>query len=153
MIAMSAMEARRLVLSNELGELDRLAHWIESWAEQNLSPDVLLAIQLCLEEVVANVIMYGAAENDRLEITVELEQEPGTVVARIEDNGRQFDPIQVPPPTVAASLEAAKANNLGIHLVRNFASGMDYEHRDGRNCLTLRFVESKATSRPLEWRR
>jgi anti-sigma regulatory factor (Ser/Thr protein kinase) len=50
----------------------------------------------------------------------------------------------------AASLEAAKANNLGIHLVRNFASGVDYERQDGRNCLTLRFVESEASSRPLE---
>jgi anti-sigma regulatory factor (Ser/Thr protein kinase) len=43
---------------------------------------------------------------------------------------------------VATSLEQAKVGDLGIHLMRSFASGMDYERREGRNRLTLRFVES-----------
>lgn len=35
----------------------------------------------------------------------------------------------------------SKVGNLGIHLMRSFASGMHHEHRDSRNCLTMRFVE------------
>jgi anti-sigma regulatory factor (Ser/Thr protein kinase) len=108
-----------------------------------MSSDVSFAVQLCLEEAVANIIMYGATRDDRLEIAVELERNGGTLVARIEDNGRQFDPTRAPPPAVAASLEQAKVGDLGIHLMRSFASGMDYERRDGRNRLTLRFVESR----------
>lgn len=141
---MSSLDARRLVLRNDLAELERLAGWIEGWAQQGVSPDMSFDIQLCLEETVANVIMYGAAKDDRLEIAVELERNGGTVVARIEDTGRQFDPTQVPPPSVATSLEEAKVGDFGIHLVRNFATGMHYERRDGRNRLTLRFVESHA---------
>jgi len=144
---MSSLDAIRLVLRNDLAELERLAAWIEGWARQGASPDVSFAIQLCLEEAIANVIMYGAARDDRLEIAVELERNGSTLVARIEDTGQQFDPTQVPPPTVATSLEEAKVGDLGIHLLRSFASGMDYERRDGRNRLTLRFVEAKATSR------
>jgi anti-sigma regulatory factor (Ser/Thr protein kinase) len=86
--------------------------------------------------------MYGAARDERLEIAVELERNGATLVARIEDNGRQFDPTRAPPPVVATSLEQAKVGDLGIHLMRSFASGMDYERREGRNRLTLRFVES-----------
>jgi serine/threonine-protein kinase RsbW len=86
--------------------------------------------------------MYGAARDDRLEIAVELERNGATLVARIEDNGRQFDPTRAPPPVVATSLEKAKVGDLGIHLMRSFASGMDYERREGRNRLTLRFIES-----------
>ena len=86
--------------------------------------------------------MYGAARNERLEIAVELERNGATLIARIEDNGRQFDPTRAPPPVVATSLEQAKVGDLGIHLMRSFASGMDYERREGRNRLTLRFVES-----------
>ena len=104
--------------------------------------DVSFAVQLCLEEAVANIIMYGAARDERLEIAVELECNGGTLVARIEDNGRQFDPTRAPPPVVATSLEKAKVGDLGIHLMRSFASGMDYERREGRNRLTLRFIES-----------
>jgi anti-sigma regulatory factor (Ser/Thr protein kinase) len=42
---------------------------------------------------------------------------------------------------VAKSLEEAKVGDLGIHLMRSFASDMHYERQDGRNRLTLRFVE------------
>src|SRR5216684_8396190 len=111
---MSSLDAIRLVLRNDLAELERLAGWIEGWAQHGVSADVSFAIQLCLEEAVANVIMYGAAKDERLEIAVELERNGATLVARIEDNGRQFDPTRAPPPVVASSLEKAKVGDLGI---------------------------------------
>ena len=142
MNSMSSLDARRLVLRNDVAELQRLAGWLERLAQQGMSSDVSFAVQLCLEEAVANIIMYGAARGNRLEIAVELERNGGTLVARIEDNGQQFDPTRAQPPAVATSLEQAKVGDLGIHLMRSFASGMDYERRNGRNRLTLRFVES-----------
>ena len=39
------------------------------------------------------------------------------------------------------TLKDAKIGDLGIHLVRSFASRMDYERQYGRNRLTLRFEE------------
>lgn len=140
---MSGWEARRLVLRNDLTELQRLAGWIEGWAQRGVSADVSFAIQLCLEEAVANVIMYAGGKDSRLEIAVEVERNGTTLVARIEDNGRHFDPTQVPPPSLAFSLEAAKVGDVGIHLIRSFASGMDYERCEGCNRLTLRFTESQ----------
>jgi anti-sigma regulatory factor (Ser/Thr protein kinase) len=144
---MSSVEAGRLVLRNDLAELERLAGWIEGWTQHDVSADVSFALQLCLEEAVANVIMYGGAKDDRLEIAVELERNGGTLIARIEDTGREFDPTRVPPPMMAKSLAEARVGDLGIHLVRSFASGMEYERRDGRNRLTLRFVEPRAAAR------
>jgi serine/threonine-protein kinase RsbW len=145
---MSGPEARRLVLRNDLAELARLAGWIEGWAQQSVSPDVSFAVQLCLEEAVANVIMYGGAKDARLEIAVEVEHSGDALVALIEDNGRQFDPTKVPAPTVAPSLAEAKIGDVGIHLMRSFASGMHYERRDGRNRLTLQFREPQAAAQP-----
>jgi serine/threonine-protein kinase RsbW len=109
-------------------------------------PTTSFAIQLCLEEAVANIIMHGGmhgggAKDDRLRIAIELERNAGTLVASIEDSGREFDPTQFPPPSVAKSLEEVKVGDLGIHLMHSFASAMHYERRDGRNRLTLRFVE------------
>jgi serine/threonine-protein kinase RsbW len=138
---MSPVPASRLLLRKDVAELERLAGWIEGFTRQGTSPDVSFAVQLCLEEAVANIIMYGGAKDDPLEIAVELERNGTTLVARIEDNGRQFDPTRAPPPALAVSLEEAKVGDLGIHLMRSFASGMDYERRDGRNRLTLRFLD------------
>ena len=143
---MSSWDARRLVLRNDLAELQRLAGWIEGWAQRGVSADVSFAVQLCLEEAVANVIMYAGAKDSRLEIAVEVERNGTTLVARIEDNGRHFDPTQVPPPSVASSLDEASVGDVGIHLIRSFASGMNYERREGCNRLTLRFTESQVNS-------
>jgi anti-sigma regulatory factor (Ser/Thr protein kinase) len=134
-------ESRRLLLHNDLGELQRLAAWIDGWAQQDLSSDLSFAVQLCLEEAVANVIMYGAGGRDGLEIAVEVEDDGATLVARVVDNGRPFDPTEAPRPPMASSLAQAKIGNLGIHLMRSFASSMQYERRDGRNQLTLQFSE------------
>jgi serine/threonine-protein kinase RsbW len=143
---MASRAVNRLVLRNDLAELERLTGWLESWARRDLSPEVSFAVQLCLEEAVANVIMYGREREDRLEIAVELERSDGTLVARIEDNGRQFDPTQAPARRMATSLEDAKIGDLGIHLMRSFTNGMHYERRDGRNRLTLRFIDPQAAT-------
>jgi serine/threonine-protein kinase RsbW len=145
---MPSLEANRLVLRNDLAELKRLAGWIEGWAGQDLPPDISFALQLCLEEAVANIIMYGGAKDEQLDIAVELGRNGGTLVARIEDNGRPFDPTRVPSIPLASSLAEAKASDLGIRLMRNFASGMQYERRNGCNRLTMQFVASQARSRP-----
>lgn len=139
---MSNLESNPLELCGDLSGLRRLAGWIEARSQHGLSADTWFAVQLCLEEAVANIIMHGGgAKDDRLQIAVALERNGGTLVARIEDSGREFDPTQFPPPSVAKSLEEAKVGDLGIHLMRSFASDMHYERRDGRNRLTLRFVE------------
>ena len=71
----------------------------------------------------------GGAKDDRLRIAIELEHNAGTLVASIEDSGREFDPTKFPPPSVAKSLEEAKVGDLGIHLMHSFASDMHYERR------------------------
>ena len=129
------------MLHRDLAELERLAIWLEDWATQDLSANLSFAVQVCLEEAVANIIMYSATQDDRLEIVVEVERGDQTLVARIEDNGSAFDPTQVLRPPVPASLAEAKVGNLGIHLMRSFASGMHYERRDSRNHLTMQFVD------------
>jgi serine/threonine-protein kinase RsbW len=128
-------------LRGDLSELRRLAEWITAQAPQALSVDALFAVQLCLEEAVANIIMHGGAKDDRFEIAIELEPDGGSLVARIEDNGCEFDPTQFPPVSMAKSLEEAKVGDYGIHLMRCFASDMHYERQEGRNRLTLRFAE------------
>ena len=137
---MSTSDVSRLVLRNHLAELRRLAAWIERWTQEGVPPNVSFALQLCLEEAVANVIMYGQIDGE-LKIAIELERLGGTLVARIEDNGQPFDPTQVAPHPLPSTLKEAKIGNLGIHLVRRFASRVDYERRHGRNCLTLQFEE------------
>jgi len=142
-LVMSVCDTRRLALRNQLSELKRLTSWIEDRVDPARFPDLSLAVQVCLEEAVANVIMYASPDGDQLEIWVDLGRCEGVLVARVEDNGREFDPTQAAPFRVAKSLQDAQVGNIGIHLMRSFADGVDYERRNGRNQLTLRFVEPR----------
>jgi anti-sigma regulatory factor (Ser/Thr protein kinase) len=135
-------QPERLVLRNEMADLPQLSHWIEAHTRQDMSSDVAFAVALCLEEAVVNIIMHNGREGDRLEIAVELARERGAVTASVVDNGREFDPTRVTPPTPATSLTEAKVGDLGIHLIRSFASEMRYQRNGDRNRLMLRFVES-----------
>jgi serine/threonine-protein kinase RsbW len=137
---LSNLEANRLQLRGDLSGLRRLARWIKAGAQHELSTDTSFAVQLCLEEAVANIIMHGGAKGDRVEIAIELERDGAMLVARIEDTGCEFDPTQFAPLSMAKSLEDAKVGDYGIHLMRSFASSMHYERREGRNRLTLRFA-------------
>ena len=85
--------------------------------------------------------MHGAKGDDRVAITIDLERSAREIVARLEDNSWQFDPTQV-SPRLATSLDEATVGGFGISLMREFASEVEYERREGRNRLTLRFLES-----------
>src|SRR5262249_1346988 len=64
---------QRLILKRELGELDRLAAWVQAIEQQiDLGPEVAFALELCLEEAIANIIMYGdARQHGDISVTVE----------------------------------------------------------------------------------
>jgi len=130
----------RVVLKRELSELDRLAAWVND-VEQRLAlaPTVAFALGLCLEEAVANIIMYGDGR-DHGDIAITLKHVSGSLLARIEDDGWQFDPTGTAARVPPRSLDDAKVGELGIHLMRSFATEMRYERKRGCNSLTFTFA-------------
>jgi anti-sigma regulatory factor (Ser/Thr protein kinase) len=148
MITSPPSSAWRLIIRAELGELSRLSGWAEDFAQQAKLPSgQSFAIQLGVEEAVANIIKYSGAGENGQDITLELAASGQDVLAVIEDSGCPFDPTTAPPPSKPASLADARIGGLGIHLMRNFASEMRYERRDGRNRLALKFSPAEAASK------
>jgi serine/threonine-protein kinase RsbW len=132
---------RRLVLSSNLSELDRLGAFARDIGHQEgLGEDQIFALQICLEEAVTNIIMHGGCKEDpEKQIWVTIAQTAPCLVACLEDEGLPFDPTKVPAPQQPASLEHAQIGGLGVHLIRNLTSDMSYDRVAGRNRLTLTF--------------
>jgi anti-sigma regulatory factor (Ser/Thr protein kinase) len=59
-------------------------------------------------------------------------------VARIEDDGVEFNPTEHPIPDLDAPLEERKVGGLGIHLVRQIMTSVEYQRVAGKNVVTLR---------------
>jgi anti-sigma regulatory factor (Ser/Thr protein kinase) len=122
-----------------------LMSWLQALAESSNWPAPLtFALELCVEEAVANTIMHGSPTGAPEVIVSVREADDATVEVRIEDDGSPFDPTVAPPPREATSLEEVGIGGLGVHLMRKFSKSMAYARADGRNRLTLIFARTDA---------
>lgn len=95
-------------------------------------------VELVFEEIVANVVNYGAVPGQELQLHVTLQCLPATIVLTFEDNGVQFDPCQPrAAPVQPKSLDEARPGGFGLILVRHAARSLTYERTaDGQNRVT-----------------
>jgi serine/threonine-protein kinase RsbW len=133
-----------MVMRNDSGELGKLTQWIvAACAAAQIPEKTSFAIQLCLDEAVANILQHGLhrIENGSRAsvIAASLERNASDAVLAIEDDGEAFDPTGVAPPAPARTLELLPVGGLGIHFMRRYSSRMEYSRSGGRNRLRLTF--------------
>jgi serine/threonine-protein kinase RsbW len=133
----------RLTLSQGWLEIERLAEWFDQEERALAIPARLAyAVRLCLEEAVDNLIHYTSVTAEGPRIDIELSRQGDTLVAVVEDYGPPFDPRTVPAFAPAKTLETMQPGGWGVHLIRSYASEIDYATGPGGNRLTLRFTGS-----------
>jgi anti-sigma regulatory factor (Ser/Thr protein kinase) len=133
-------EVFSLTLRNDTAEVARMVTWVDDLVPLlGLSAKTTYALQLCLEELVVNVVSYAFEPDTRHDVHVVLSREGRTLLAEITDDGRPFNPLSQAEPKPLKDLASAEIGGLGIKLVRCFASSIDYQRRDAMNRLTLTF--------------
>ena len=129
-----------LTLRNDTAEVARMVNWVDDLVPVlGLSAKTTYALQLCLEELVVNVVSYAFEPDTRHDVRVVLSREGPTLRAEITDDGRPFNPLLQAAPKPPKDLASAEIGGLGIKLVRSFAGSIDYQRRDATNRLTLTF--------------
>jgi serine/threonine-protein kinase RsbW len=129
-------------LAGDLAEIARLPALLDDFAERGRLPASLGAIlNLVLEELVANTVMYGydddgAAPAERV-IEIRLSRAGNVITLEVEDDAKPFDPLQRAPPDTDAALEDREPGGLGIHFVRSLMDTVEYRRVGGRNRLTM----------------
>jgi len=56
----------------------------------------------------------------------------------VEDDGRQFNPLELPEPDLEKKLEERPIGGLGIHLVRNLMDELEYRRTHNKNILIMK---------------
>jgi anti-sigma regulatory factor (Ser/Thr protein kinase) len=136
----SSQERSRATRSfrNDDAELRPLSGWFRRFANDNaVANRRALDFELCLNELVTNVIHCAYGDKGRHEIRVTLEREGDELRATIEDDGAPFNPLEKERPAIPTSLEDAGVGGWGIPIVRALADDLSYERRDGHNRLTI----------------
>jgi serine/threonine-protein kinase RsbW len=132
--------AARLVVSNDVSELARVADWVKSWAARHdVPPHTAERLDLCAGELVTNVITHGYSDGATHQLSLSLASRGGLIALEIQDDGRGFDPRTAERPKAGAALDEARVGGWGIPIVRHFSDGLHYRRWGGRNVVLLLF--------------
>lgn len=132
------LERIEMVIANRPEEVARVAACLgELAARRGLPADAVADMNVALDEILANVLRHAYDDAATHEIRVSFAVYPDALEAEVEDDGRPFDPLTVPPPDRSASLAERDVGGLGIHFVRSLLSGVAYRRVGERNRLVL----------------
>lgn len=119
----------------------RALKWLQSIAGQQGWPGrTLFKLQLCLDETLTNIAMYGGGDRpppEGLQVKLRLLQDDARLALEVADNGVAFDPTARASRSLDSSLEDARVGGHGLRLLRHYLKDIRYERRDGWNRLTL----------------
>ena len=94
-------------------------------------------VSLVIDEILTNVATHGG--NPDAPASVAIEVRTDRVFGEIGDWGTPFDPRIGPGPDFGAPLEERSIGGLGLHLVRQLTSALEYR-RDGEQNWTTFYV-------------
>ena len=134
----STMAGDRIVICNSTDELRRMTRWLwDGAAASGIPDDIASKLDLCANEAVMNIISYAYPDAGRREITLELNETPDGVSLVIRDDGKPFNPLDVPEPKLPKSLDEALIGGLGVHFIRRMMTRFEYQRADGFNVLSF----------------
>ena len=140
----------RKAFTGTIEDISAAAQWVNTIAADQKFPEQLVfALQICLEELLTNVVRHGGAKSsgDLSEVPIpplNVEISISTIAQRVsmtvEDNGKPFDIVNAPAHRIDQPLDEVQPGGLGIQLIRNFASSIAYEQAGLGNRVIVEFL-------------
>lgn len=122
----------------DLDSLEGLRDYVlAAAAKTKLSKKKVYKLELAVEEIATNVILYGCQEhNIEVDVVIEAELTEQSLVITLIDQGVPFNPKDKELPNeedLAKSLDERPIGGLGIFLARTGVDRFNYERQDEVN--------------------
>jgi anti-sigma regulatory factor (Ser/Thr protein kinase) len=117
---------------------------IEGFVEQaldklSINSNLSFKVQLCLDELLTNIIKYGYGENINDTISIKFYKMLNSLFIMISDQGNEFNPLTAKIPDINSPLEKREIGGLGVHFVKEMTKSQVYERKNGKNIFTIEF--------------
>ena len=124
-----------LELPNDLHAIERAVQYLmHRCRELGFNRDrIRLNFRVGLSEALANAMLYGNSRDPHKRVRIEARLSADAIVMRVTDQGRGFDPENVPDPTLPANL--TRAGGRGIFLIRKLMDRVEFNERG--NSITM----------------
>lgn len=107
-------------------------------AQAGMGGQDLFALQVVLEELVTNVIDYGGIPAGEPAAVLELETDGGELTIRLDDCGREYNPLLRADPDTSLPAEERQVGGLGVFFCKKLTDEQTYARVGNRNILTLK---------------
>ncbi|WP_419786547.1 ATP-binding protein [Pseudodesulfovibrio sp.] len=126
-------------MSNKMNCFHHFQPRVEAFGEQHGLPvKVVFHLNLVLDELITNIISYGYTDFDEHPIDVSVALDGDLITIRLEDDAQPFNILEAPEPNFEVPVEdRLRPGGMGVHLVKNMVSRIDYKREDGKNVLIL----------------
>ena len=89
-------------------------------------------VGICTEEIYVNIANYGYPDKIG-PVTITEEVDENRVALTFVDEGIEYNPLAKPDPDITLSLEERPVGGLGIYMVKNMMTVVDYKYENGKN--------------------
>jgi serine/threonine-protein kinase RsbW len=121
-------KSNQLTVSGYFKNLTQIGDFINRAAIQaGLDNRAAFAIHMAVDEACANIIehAYGGEGRGQIRVTYKLHEDGLEVI--IYDQGKQFDPSQLPELDTQATLSERYSRGMGVFFIRNLMDRVEYK--------------------------
>ena len=129
---------KEIKLKNQVGELERVAQFIEEISEElGLSMELQMNLNLVMEEMVTNVIFYAYPQGEVADIELLAKSDGKELTFVLSDQGKEFDPTAKEDADLDVNPADRELGGMGIFIVKNIMNKVTYQRLEGKNLLTM----------------
>ena len=138
---------KELIIEAKIENLDTVLDFVSTELEAvKCSMKMQRQIAISVEEIFVNIAHYAyepccAGEQDAKHST-------GGAIIRVAvgdeitiefmDRGKPYNPLEKDDPDITIAAEERQIGGLGVLMVKNMMDTVEYEHKDGKNILTIK---------------
>ncbi len=127
-------------VKNDIIELERIYKEIEAITlEHGFTEEVQNNLCLCMDEVFSNIVNYAYDDNaeHNIDIIFDLNAPTKEIKIIITDDGKPFNPVNAASPDFTIDLFEREIGGLGIFIVTNIMSKVEYSRIESLNRLEM----------------
>ncbi|MEE8336066.1 MAG: SpoIIE family protein phosphatase, partial [Candidatus Neomarinimicrobiota bacterium] len=127
-----------LKIINNLSEIEGLINSFNEFAIQNkMSEKDMAQIDITLDDLSNNIISYGFEDKNTHDINFNGELSGNRLIINIDDEGKEFNLLNLEEPSTTQTVEEREIGGLGIHLVKSIMDEVKYKRSKGANKITI----------------
>ncbi len=116
-------------------------------AAAGMDETAVFHIELACDEACTNIIEHAYAGESGGKITVSWQVLDDLFVITVNDNGRRFEPGQIPTPPTTDNIEKVKIGGLGIHFMRKLMDDVSFsfDPQTGNELIMKKKIKTEAS--------